>query len=157
MDVPPMSGPPERPSRSRSPDMTLTRSALLGLFGAAVVAAGARSQTGARMHQRKIPSSGEMLPVVGCGTWRTFDVGTSPRDRAPLGEVLRILFEAGGSVIDTSPMYGQAEGVVGDLLALMKTRKQAFIATKVWTQGRQPGIEQMERSMQLLRTDRIDL
>src|SRR5215471_7565276 len=157
MDVPPMSGPPERPSRSRSPDMTLTRSALLGLFGAAVVAAGARSQTGARMHQRKIPSSGEMLPVVGCGTWRTFDVGASPGERAPLGEVLRILFEAGGSVIDSSPMYGAAEGVVGDLLAAAGSRDKAFIATKVWTSGRQPGVEQMRQSMRLLRTDRLDL
>jgi len=110
-----------------------------------------------RMHTRPIPSTGAPLPVVGCGTWRTFDVGSTPAERKPLEEVLRILFDAGGSVIDTSPMYGPAEGVVGDLLAMMKAREQAFIATKVWIQGRQAGIEQMERSMQLLRTDRIDL
>jgi hypothetical protein len=97
--------------------MTLTRSALLGLAGATVLAARSGAQTGARMHQRKIPSSGEMLPIVGCGTWRTFDVGRRPEERAPLAEVLAVLFEAGGSVIDTSPMYGAAEGVVGDLLA----------------------------------------
>ena len=109
------------------------------------------------MHQRKIPSSGEMLPVVGCGTWRTFDVGTTPDERAPLAEVLRILFDAGGSVIDSSPMYGAAEGVVGDLLATAGTRGKAFIATKVWTSGRDAGIAQMQRSMALLRTDRIDL
>jgi len=109
------------------------------------------------MHQRKIPSSGEMLPVVGCGTWRTFDVGATPEDRAPRAAVLEILFEAGGSVIDSSPMYGAAEGVVGDLLATAGTRGKAFIATKVWISGRDAGIAQMQRSMALLRTDRIDL
>ena len=71
-----------------------------------------------------------MLPVVGCGTWRTFDVGATKTDRAPLADVLRVLFEAGGSVIDSSPMYGRAEGVVGDLLAEAGTRDKAFIATK---------------------------
>ena len=109
------------------------------------------------MHQRKIPSTGEMLPVVGCGTWRTFDVGAAPEQRAPLADVLKTLFEAGGSVIDTSPMYGAAEGVVGDLLAASGTRDKAFIATKVWTSGRDRGIAQMRESLRLLRTDRIDL
>lgn len=109
------------------------------------------------MHRRKIPSNGELLPVVGCGTWRTFDVGTMPGDRAPLAEVLRVLFDAGGSVIDTSPMYGAAEAVVGDLLAAAGTRDKAFLATKVWTSGRDSGIAQMRQSMRLLRTDRIDL
>ncbi len=109
------------------------------------------------MHQRKIPSSGEMLPVVGVGTWRTFDVGGKPEDRAPLAEVLRRLFDAGGSVIDTSPMYGAAEAVVGDLLAASNARAKAFIATKVWTSGRDRGITQMRNSMRLLKTDRIDL
>jgi diketogulonate reductase-like aldo/keto reductase len=142
--------------------MTLTRSALLGLAGATVLAARSDAQTGARMHQRKIPSSGEMLPVVGCGTWRTFDVGRRPEERAPLAEVLAVLFEAGGSVIDTSPMYGAAEGVVGDLLAAPSvrdgvTRSKAFIATKVWTSGRDSGIEQMTRSLSLLKTDHVEL
>jgi len=109
------------------------------------------------MHRRKIPSTGEMLPVVGCGTWRTFDVGPTQADRAPLGDVLKVLFEAGGSVIDTSPMYGAAEGVVGDLLASAGTRDKAFIATKVWTSGRDSGVAQMQRSLQLLRTSRVDL
>ena len=109
------------------------------------------------MNQRKIPSSGDMLPVVGCGTWRTFDVGGKPADRAPLAEVLRVMFEAGGTVIDSSPMYGAAEGVVGDLLAAAGTRDKAFIATKVWTSGRDNGIAQMKKSMALLQTDRIDL
>jgi diketogulonate reductase-like aldo/keto reductase len=138
--------------------MNLTRSTLLGLAGAAMLAGGrAVAQTGTRMHQRKIPSSGEMLPVVGVGTWRTFDVGAKPADRSPLAEVLRLLFEAGGSVIDTSPMYGSAEMVIGDLLAAAGTRDKAFIATKVWTTGRDNGIAQMRNSMRLLKTDRIDL
>ena len=109
------------------------------------------------MHRRKIPSNGEMLPVVGCGTWRTFDVGASPADRAPLADVLRTLFEASGSVIDTSPMYGAAEGVVGDLLAGAGARDKAFIATKVWTSGRAAWAEQMARSLQLLRTGHVEL
>src|SRR5262249_34316194 len=146
--------------------MSLKRSTFLGLAGAILAARGALAQPtgnpmgnpmGNRMHQRKIPSSGELLAVVGCGTWRTFDVGASPQERAPLGEVLSILFEAGGSVIDTSPMYGAAEGVVGDLLAATGTRDKAFIATKVWTSGRDNGIAQMRQSMRLLKTDRIDL
>lgn len=109
------------------------------------------------MHARSIPSSGEALPVIGCGTWRTFDVGSNVQDRAPLVDVLRILFEHGGSVIDSSPMYGRAEAVVGDLLTQMNARSRAFIATKVWTSGRAAGISQMQRSMQLLHATRIDL
>jgi diketogulonate reductase-like aldo/keto reductase len=110
-----------------------------------------------RMQTRPIPSTGAPLPVVGCGTWRTFDVGPTPAERAPLEEVLEILFAAGGSVIDTAPMYAPAETVVGDLLAAMKARELAFIATKVWIQGREAGVEQMRRSMQLLRVERLDL
>jgi diketogulonate reductase-like aldo/keto reductase len=135
----------------------LERSDFLALGGASLAVAAVPSRAESRMHQRKIPSSGEMLPVVGCGTWRTFDVGASPRERAPLAEVLRLLFEAGGSVVDSSPMYGAAEGVVGDLLAAAGTRDRAFIATKDWTSGREGGIAQMQQSMRLLRAERIDL
>jgi diketogulonate reductase-like aldo/keto reductase len=119
----------------------------------------ARAQTiaGTKMQTRPIPSSGEPLPVIGCGTWRTFDVGSSSAARAPLAEVLRVLFAAGGSVIDSSPMYGSSEEVVGDLLAATGARDEAFIATKVWTTGRQAGIAQMQRSMELLQASRIDL
>jgi diketogulonate reductase-like aldo/keto reductase len=130
----------------------------MGMAGAGLLVTGSgAAQTGVRMHQRKIPSSGEMLPVVGVGTWRTFDVGAKPEDRAPLAEVLKLLFDAGGSVIDTSPMYGSAEAVVGDLLSAANARAKAFIATKVWTTGRDSGITQMRNSMRLLKTDRIDL
>ena len=138
--------------------MKLTRSALLSLAGTSVLAGRhVAAQPSVQMNRRKILSSGELLPVVGVGTWRTFDVGGKPEDRAPVAEVLRLLFEAGGSVIDTSPMYGSAEAVVGSLLAASGSRSKAFIATKVWTNGRDNGIAQMQASMRLLRTDRIDL
>jgi aryl-alcohol dehydrogenase-like predicted oxidoreductase len=139
--------------------VALKRSTFLGLAGVALFGrqVAAQSVAGNRMNQRKIPSSGEMLPVVGCGTWRTFDVGGKPADRAPLAEVLKVMFDSGGSVIDSSPMYGAAEGVVGDLLAAAGTRDKAFIATKVWTSGRDNGIAQMKKSMALLKTDRLDL
>jgi len=138
--------------------MKLTRSALLSLAGTSLLAGRhAAAQPSVQMNRRKILSSGELLPVVGVGTWRTFDVGGKPEDRAPVAEVLRLLFEAGGSAIDTSPMYGSAEAVVGSLLAAAGSRSKAFIATKVWTNGRDNGVAQMQASMRLLRTDRIDL
>ena len=138
----------------------LTRMGFLRLAGGSILAiSGVHAQTmgKTRMHTRKIPSTNEDLPVIGCGTWRGFDVGTSPAERAPLREVLRILFEAGGSVIDSSPMYGASEGVTGDLLTSMDARQKAFIATKVWTPGKAAGVDQMQQSMRLLQTDRIDL
>ena len=110
-----------------------------------------------KMTTRPIPSSGEALPVVGVGTWRTFDVGDSEAAREPLKEVLRLLLEAGGAVIDSSPMYGRAEGVAGGALAALGLRDRAFIATKVWIEGRQRGIAQMRDSMRKLRSETIDL
>ena len=109
------------------------------------------------MLTRPIPSSCEMMPVIGLGTWRAFDVGTDETTRLPLREVLQILLDAGGRIIDSSPMYGRAEAVTGDLLAKLAARPRAFLATKVWTTGRERGIEQMRRSAQLLRTETIDL
>jgi diketogulonate reductase-like aldo/keto reductase len=145
------------------PSSTMTRSEFLRLIVGAVSAWGAAgifrasAAVNEQMHTRPIPSTRAPLPVVGCGTWRTFDVGKTPAERAPLLEVLRILFDNGGSVIDSSPMYGPAEAVVGDLLAAMNARNRAFIATKVWTRGREAGIAQMRRSLELLRVDRIEL
>jgi aryl-alcohol dehydrogenase-like predicted oxidoreductase len=109
------------------------------------------------MQTRPIPSSGAALPVIGCGTWLGFDVGASPAEKPQRGEVLAALFEAGGRVVDSSPMYGTAEQVVGELLHASDSHAKAFLATKVWTTGKQAGIDQMERSMALLRTRHIDL
>ena len=109
------------------------------------------------MQTRVIPSSGAALPVIGCGTWIGFDIGSRPAELPQRAEVLGELFGAGGLVIDSSPMYGSAEQVVGQLLEASDSREQAFLATKVWTSGKRQGIAQMERSMALLRTDHIDL
>lgn len=107
--------------------------------------------------RRPIPRSGEALPVIGLGTWQTFDVGGDQAARAPLREVLGEFARLGGSVVDSSPMYGSSESVAGDLAAELKLRKQLFIATKVWTSGREAGIRQMEQSFRRLRAERIDL
>jgi diketogulonate reductase-like aldo/keto reductase len=109
------------------------------------------------MLTRPVPATGEAMPVIGLGTWRAFDVGADPATRQPLREVLQLLLDAGGRMIDSSPMYGRAEAVTGDLLAGLGARPRAFVATKVWTTGRERGIEQMRRSAQLLRTEVIDL
>ena len=109
------------------------------------------------MHKRPIPLTGEPLPVVGCGTWRTFDVGDNPQAQSALADVLRILFDNGGSVIDSSPMYGSSEAVAGAVLTRMDGHSRAFVATKVWTEGRDAGIAQMEESMRRLQQPRIDL
>ncbi len=109
------------------------------------------------MRTKPIPGTGEPLPVVGLGTWQTFDVGPEGAARAPLAEVLRRFFDAGGRVIDSSPMYGRSESVVGDLVARVRPQAPPFLATKVWTEGREAGEEQMRESMRRLRADRIDL
>ena len=109
------------------------------------------------MITRSIPSTGEPMPVIGLGTWRAFDVGADETGRRPLRQVLHRLLDGGGRIIDTSPMYGRAEAVTGDLLAELGARPRSFLATKVWTTGRERGIEQMQRSAQLLRTETIDL
>ncbi len=109
------------------------------------------------MHTRPIPSSGEALPVVGCGTWVGFDVDPGSEAYARLPGVLDALFAAGGSVVDSSPMYGRAEATVGALLAASGERAKAFLATKVWTEGREEGVRQMQASMQRLGSERIDL
>ena len=109
------------------------------------------------MLERPIPRSGERLPAIGLGTWQTFDVGPSPQERAPLAEVLRLFLDGGGRVIDSSPMYGRAETVVGDLLAADAALPRPFLATKVWTTGRAAGEAQVRESTRRLRTDRLDL
>jgi diketogulonate reductase-like aldo/keto reductase len=109
------------------------------------------------MLMKPIPSTGEQMPVVGLGTWPVFDVGTDETARRPLREVVRLLVETGGAMIDTSPMYGRSEGVVGDLVAELGLRDKVFLATKVWISGRERGTEQMARSARLMQASVIDL
>ncbi|HUP47314.1 MAG TPA: aldo/keto reductase [Thermoanaerobaculia bacterium] len=109
------------------------------------------------MLTRKIPSSNESLPVIGLGTWQTFDAGPSAAARQPLEAVLREFVARGGSVLDSSPMYGRSEEVAGDLAAKLGVHPKLFVATKVWTTGKRAGIAQMEDSMRKLRVKRVDL
>jgi aryl-alcohol dehydrogenase-like predicted oxidoreductase len=106
---------------------------------------------------RPVPSTGEPLPVIGIGTWQTFDVGGNDAARAPLREVLKVFAEAGARVVDSSPMYGSSETVAGDLIAALRLRERLFIATKVWTSGRDEGIRQMEESFRRLKVQKMDL
>ena len=110
-----------------------------------------------RLLTRKIPRSGESLPVVGIGTYDTFDVGPKADERSELKQVLQTFAALGGTVIDSSPMYGEAERVVGDLTGELNNRNQYFFATKVWTNGQQAGVRQMEQSFKLMRTANMDL
>jgi len=105
---------------------------------------------------RRIPSSGEELPVIGLGTSQTFEVGPGEGERAPLRQVLEAFFAGGGRLIDTSPMYSSAEAVLGALLT-PQMQARAFLATKVWSRGAQAGIEQMRHSGELLQSARLDL
>ncbi|HSV57855.1 MAG TPA: aldo/keto reductase [Variovorax sp.] len=109
------------------------------------------------MNSRPIPATKEALPVIGCGTWIGFNHAPGSPEYARLPGVLAALFEAGGRVIDSSPMYGRSEQNTGDLLTSAGTQARAFLATKVWTQGRQAGLAQMEQSFVRLKTQRIDL
>lgn len=130
---------------------------LAALCASPLVKPVAAQAPGAPLLARAIPVSGESLPVVGVGTWQTFDVGAESAARAPLREVLRTFAAAGGRVIDSSPMYGASEAVTGDLSAELNLAGRLFVATKVWTSGREAGIAQMEASMAKLRAPKIDL
>ena len=132
----------------------------LGMSVGAALPAGALAQSGtaaAPVNTRLIPSSQEPLPVIGCGTWIGFDHRPGSAEYQRLPGVLQALFEAGGRMIDSSPMYGRAEETTGELLTAAKTHDRAFLATKVWTRGRAEGMAQMEQSFARLRTARIDL
>jgi len=138
--------------------LELSRRELLRLaLGAGALAFSNITMAATTMLRRPIPRTAESLPVIGLGTWQTFDVGSSESARAPLRDVLRELVRGGGNVVDSSPMYGQSEIVVGDLAAELNLHKELFLATKVWTSGREAGIRQMEQSFQHLRTKRMDL
>jgi diketogulonate reductase-like aldo/keto reductase len=110
-----------------------------------------------KIMSRKIPSTGEEIPAIGLGTWQVFDVGGDAGARAPLREVLKAFVGAGGKAIDSSPMYGSSESVTGDLVAELGLRDRLFVATKVWTSGRDEGVRQMETSFRRLKVERMDL
>src|SRR5215472_1995632 len=110
-----------------------------------------------RLLERPIPKTGEPLPAVGLGTWQAFDVAGNAAEMAQAREALKALVDLGGRVIDSSPMYGSAESVSGALAQELGVGPKLFVATKVWTSGRQAGIRQMEDSMRKLRVERLDL
>ena len=106
---------------------------------------------------RRIPSTGESVPAVGLGTWQVFDVAANAKETAQARETLQTFVNLGGRVVDSSPMYGSSESVTGRLAAELGVAGKLFIATKVWTSGREAGIRQMENSMRKLRVERLDL
>lgn len=107
--------------------------------------------------QRAIPSTGERIPVIGMGSSRTFDVDNQSDSMTRLRAVMQTFFKAQGSVIDSSPMYGEAESRIGDVLRTMQPTPKVFAATKVWTNGREQGIAQMQRSAERMNVKRFDL
>ena len=109
------------------------------------------------MMTRPVPASGETLPVIGLGTYSVFDVDSTPEEIALRRQIVESLTDAGGSVIDTSPMYNRSERVVGDVIDAGVARDSLFIATKVWTDGREAGAKQMQRSADLMNSEVIDL
>jgi len=109
------------------------------------------------MVSRSIPSSGENLPVIGLGTYKVFDVASTPAEIATRKNIVDMLAGEGGKMIDTSPMYNRSERVIGDVIDAGSDRKALFVATKVWTNGKDAGIAQMQQSAEFMRTDVIDL
>ena len=127
---------------------------------AAVAAAGWLSPASAlqqTIRTRRIPASGEQVPAIGMGTWQTFDVGDDPELVAARAQVLKTFLDMGGGMIDSSPMYGSSEQVIGDCRAILGDDRRLFAATKVWTLGQWLGIRQMERSQRLWGVPRFDL
>jgi len=130
----------------------LRLAAALGLAPALSRASGEES-----MRTRAIPSSGEALPVIGLGTYEVFDVAGSEEQLENCRTIVDLLLDRGGSLIDSSPMYNRSEGVVGTVLAAGGRREEAFLATKVWTDGEAAGRRQMQQSCERMHTDVIDL
>jgi diketogulonate reductase-like aldo/keto reductase len=115
------------------------------------------SQAAPALLERRIPKTGEHIPAVGLGTWQVFDVAGDPKELAQAREALKTFVQLGGRLVDSSPMYGSSESVTGQLAAELGVRSKLFVATKVWTSGKQAGIRQMEDSMKKLRVERLDL
>ena len=106
---------------------------------------------------RRIPKTGEALPAVGLGTWQVFDVAGDAKELEQAREALKAFVDLGARVVDSSPMYGSSESVTGQLAAELGVQSKLFVATKVWTSGREAGIRQMQDSMKKLRVERLDL
>ena len=138
---------------------SIGRRKFMGLVGA--VAAGLilpGELFAASAHIRKaIPKTGEMLPVIGMGTSRTFDASGDSELFTRLIQVAQTFFDLGGGMIDSSPMYGSAQEIIGQLLPKVKRKKNLFAATKVWIEGKEEGIGQMEESLQQWGIQRFDL
>jgi len=109
------------------------------------------------MLKRVIPSSGEEMPVIGLGTSRVFDIERSKNELNVREKILDIFYENGGRLIDTSPMYGMSEEIIGITAKKYIEKNRFFLATKVWTEGRENGMRQIEESFQKMRTDKISL
>lgn len=152
-----MTGMPPRTRASAGRRRALKVFALAAGWLAAGPGRAAEQASAGALLRRPIPASGEPLPVVGLGTARRFDVGLVASSRAPLREVVSAFVEQGGTLVDTSPMYGSAESVLGRVAAETGTTDKLFLATKVWTEGRAAGIRQMEDSMRRLGARVLDL
>ncbi len=137
----------------------LTRRQVLQISASSLVLPTHRSmsETTSALIQRSIPASGELIPVIGMGSSRTFDVDSSSQSLTQLTEIMKVFFEHKGAVIDSSPMYGSAESRIGDVLRKLTTQPKVFAATKVWTNGREQGVEQMQRSARRMNVERFDL
>lgn len=109
------------------------------------------------MIKRMIPSGEELLPVIGLGTYSVFDVNSTAEELAPRERIVDLMIEMGANLIDSSPMYGRSEKVVGDIVSKNVRRARLFLATKVWTDGKAAGERQMQASSDLMHADVIDL
>ena len=135
----------------------VSRRAFLGAGAVILGAIRMPAESAGEVLERPIPKTGERLPIVGLGTWQVFDVASNAAEMAQARDTLRVFVERGGRVIDSSPMYGSSEAVTGQLAAELGVQAKLFVATKVWTSGKQAGIRQMEDSMKKLRVERLDL
>ena len=139
-------------------DPHVTRRALLKTAAAALGAVLMPLEAGGSgMLERRIPKTAEPVPAVGLGTWQVFDVAGDAAHMAQAKDTLATFVELGARVVDSSPMYGSSEAVTGQLASELGVRAKLFVATKVWTSGRQAGIRQMEDSLRRLRVERLDL
>jgi aryl-alcohol dehydrogenase-like predicted oxidoreductase len=154
-DLPEIPGQPMRDADAG--DCDAGRRRLLAACAAAPLVMPAPAARAAALEQRRFGRADERVPVIGLGTWQTFDVGDDPAARDAARSVLDAFQRGGGRVVDTSPMYGTAEATLGELASALGVRARLFVATKVWTTGRAAGERQLERSLALSRGAALDL